>query len=268
MKSISGSEAKSLRTARGASQADVSAALGINRTYYSLFENGRYTLTDEQQSQLAEFLEFEAARGEPPSPGNTDSPQQVADALNTDDDEAHDEDDPRVIAASDALNNVRETATATGIDSKRTATAVAAAAAALDWLDYSELLALDHDSKPVLAGAPDEKTFAEIGSLDEKQTWEKRVASSLICAELYGDTWTACKCGALREAQRHISRKVDNGESLGIRAGGVLWDDAEDHPHIRNELAPHIVRAAQLRLAPQLAPEKAPRQAESRGTFF
>lgn len=252
MKAISGSEAKAARTDRGVSQADVSAALGINRTYYSLFENGRYTLTDEQQSQLAEFLELDAAHDdEPPSPDDDESADEVASAPEADDDAT--DDDPRVINATDALDNVRETAAATGIDSKRTAAAVAAAAAALEGLDYAELLALDHEDKPVLAGAPDEKSFAGLKSLDEKQTWEKRIASALICAELYGDAWTACKCGALREAQRHISRKVDNGESLGIRAGGVLWDDAEDHPHIRNELAPHIVRAAQVRLAPRLS---------------
>jgi transcriptional regulator with XRE-family HTH domain len=252
MKAISGSEAKAARAERGASQAEVSAALGINRTYYSLFENGRYSLTDEQQAQLAEFFEVGAGNdGDASSPAN-EHPTDVETAPPGGDDVA-DEDDPRVIAASDALDEVREVASGTGLDSKRTAAAVATAAAALEQLDYAELLSLDDESAPVLTDAPDAAAFSALESLDEKQKWENRIASSLICAALYGDDWTTCKCGALREAQRHISRKLNDGESLGIRAGGILWDDAEDHPHIRNELAPHIVRAAQARLAPRLA---------------
>jgi transcriptional regulator with XRE-family HTH domain len=51
MKAISGTDAKAGRTVRGASQAEVSAALGINRTYYSLFENGRYSLSNDEEAR-------------------------------------------------------------------------------------------------------------------------------------------------------------------------------------------------------------------------
>jgi transcriptional regulator with XRE-family HTH domain len=58
MKAISDTDAKGARTVRGASQAEVSAALGINRTYYSLFEDGRYSLSNDEEAKLAEFFEI------------------------------------------------------------------------------------------------------------------------------------------------------------------------------------------------------------------
>lgn len=55
-KNISGTDAKKARETAKLSQAAVAAAVGLNRTYYSLYESGHLTLTDSQNSALVELL--------------------------------------------------------------------------------------------------------------------------------------------------------------------------------------------------------------------
>ena len=57
---LSGLEAKKARESAKLSQAVVANALGLNRTYYSLYESDRLALTDAQYTSLFEFL---SARG-------------------------------------------------------------------------------------------------------------------------------------------------------------------------------------------------------------
>ena len=53
--SFSGSQARAVRQACRVSQASVAAAIGINRTYLSLFECGRYVLTEHYLEALRDY---------------------------------------------------------------------------------------------------------------------------------------------------------------------------------------------------------------------
>lgn len=246
MKALSGSDAKAARMERGASQAAVSAALGINRTYYSLFESERYSLTDEQQAKLSAFLEL-ATDDDPasdPEPDDDDpaSPASPANPNNS----------ARLASASTALENIEDLADATGLDSKRTAAAVGAALSILEGLDYDELRELDDADHSVLDGMPSSEEFGELQTLALKQDWELKLSSALICVALYGDEWLACECKQLRAAEVALREALNEGRELGIRAEPFFGDKKSDQPKIRCELAPHIVRAAQDRQAPRL----------------
>lgn len=243
MKALSGSEAKAARMERGASQAAVSAALGINRTYYSLFESERYSLTDEQQAKLSAFLEL-TTDADPASDQDPDDDDPSA--------PASPDDDSRLGPASAALENIEDLADATGLDSKRTAAAVGAAMSILEGLDYDELRELDDADHSVLDGMPSSEEFSELQTLALKQEWELKLSSALICVALYGDEWLACECKQLRAAEVALRDSLNDGRELGIRAEPFFGDKKSDQPKIRCELAPHIVRAAQDRQAPRL----------------
>jgi len=53
---LTGRQTKAAREEMRLSQAEVAATLGLNRTYYSLFEAGRYVLDPEEERRLSEFF--------------------------------------------------------------------------------------------------------------------------------------------------------------------------------------------------------------------
>jgi transcriptional regulator with XRE-family HTH domain len=57
---LTGAEVKRARESIGASQTEIAAASGLNRTYYSLFEAGRYVLDADEETRLCELF---SARG-------------------------------------------------------------------------------------------------------------------------------------------------------------------------------------------------------------
>src|SRR5690348_14653551 len=77
---LTGAEAKRAREALGASQTEIAAAIGLNRTYYSLFEAGRYVLDAAEEKRLRELLSARGVRMalEPraPSHGGEDESKQ------------------------------------------------------------------------------------------------------------------------------------------------------------------------------------------------
>ena len=62
---FTGAEAKRAREAIGASQTEIAAAVGLNRTYYSLFEAGRYVLDAAEEKRLREHLSARGVRMAP-----------------------------------------------------------------------------------------------------------------------------------------------------------------------------------------------------------
>ena len=50
---LTGAEAKRARESVGVSQTKIAAAVGLNRTYYSLFEAGRYVLDTTEEKGRA-----------------------------------------------------------------------------------------------------------------------------------------------------------------------------------------------------------------------
>ena len=59
---LTGAEVKRAREAIGVSQTEIAAVVGLNRTYYSLFEAGRYVLDDAEETRLRELLSARGAR--------------------------------------------------------------------------------------------------------------------------------------------------------------------------------------------------------------
>src|SRR5262249_43978069 len=64
---LTGAEVKRAREAVGASQTEIAAQVGLNRTYYSLFEAGRYVLDAAEEKRLRELLCARGARMAPVS---------------------------------------------------------------------------------------------------------------------------------------------------------------------------------------------------------
>ena len=126
-------EAKTAREALALSQSRVATEIGINRTYVSLFEAGRYILDDASISKLQSLYEAHGYDfGNAAAQNNSVQPTRVTPTeADTDSSEnAHLE--PIV----SILGRLRKSATDTGIDSKRIGTVLALARSALSQLDY------------------------------------------------------------------------------------------------------------------------------------
>jgi len=251
----------SVRTAREAaklSQSAVAQAIGMNRMYYSLFEAGRYLLDETEESALRTYLDSQAVK----LPANESvvtvkpSPSKPA-ADPRHPGEEDDDDQARIATAEVALEKIATTVQESGLDSKRTAFAVRAATAALQDLDYPELLSLAAGDDESLNGLPEATKFAEL-TIEGKQLWESRAAGMLICRALYGDAWQSASCDVLSRAARWVRRMVPDREwnvkELDVLDWGFFLSPKKDKllPNCRCELAPHIAKAAETRHAPAL----------------
>jgi len=173
----------------GVSQVEVAAAVGINRTYYSLFEAGRYLLDRQELTRLRSFLDTRAGPeltlGHECNASESDDDLRAADFEVADDDqdeeangsstESRHETHMRLAVAARTVQNIEKTAAETGLDSRRTAAAVVSATAALDVLDYAELLILAVERGLSLAGNPTGDEFAVLPTLEAKQSQAKNL---------------------------------------------------------------------------------------------
>lgn len=253
MKKLTGDEAKRAREAAGASQIEIAQAVGINRTYYSLFEAGRYVLDDAEQARLGDALtdhgytpDDDDDEGPEPS-ARTREPAKVQTTGLTPDQIA-------IARAKTALINLRA-AVPRGLQSVRVAHATEAAAGALAGLDYADLLQLANENNLATDGLVPLGEFSGL-DLDGMQAWEARAAGVLMCAILYGDAWQSACFDTLKDAEDDL-RAILDGEQLAYRQRGFLdslFGDGEAHcPNRRADLAPYFVRAAIQRKAPNLA---------------
>lgn len=258
---ISGPAVRAAREAAKLSQNAVAQALGINRMYYSLFEAGRYVLNDSEQKALREFLasrELHLVDNYTDAPSK--SPQSESDTPTADRDQENArtrEAETRTDAARAALRAVQVTVQEAFLASKRTAAAVAVASAALQALDFAELLTLAEGVSGMAEGLPEASTFAEL-PLEDKQLWESRAAGMLVCGALYGDAWQAAPCEDLSRAAKSIRKTVDNRQwdvtDLDSWGWGFFKDHEKHRLEYRCQLARHIAKAAEQRRAPTLTP--------------
>lgn len=257
---ISGPSVRAAREGAKLSQAALAQALGINRMYYSLFEAGRYLLDADEQKSLQDFLDSHGIHldaDEPQAAATPDSVEDDAPAADSDDDAAPaGESDNRTDAARTTLDRIGTTVQATGLVSKRTAAAVAAAGAVLQTLDFTELLALAKGVNGTIEGLPASPAFTQL-PLEEKLVWESRAAGMLICAALYGEAWRSSPCGDLARAAKSVRKDISD-QDWDVRdlnnIGFGFFSDREKHrPLYQCELAPHIAKAAEQRRAPVLS---------------
>ena len=262
---ISGASARTARKAAGLSQNAIAQAVGINRVYFSLFEQGRYLLDTDEQRKLCEFFSAheihpsgalsQAASTSTPATASLQSGPKVLENRDGVDFWEHcDTDDSRVSESIQALDTVRATAE-TGLRSIRTAAAVTAATDALRALDYVELISIADESGVRTDGlvSMDEFNAFDLASM---RLWESRAAGVLVCEALYGRAWQDACFDRLKEIEESLRGGLERGEKLELRERGVghiLFGDAEEFSSRRRaDLSPYIVRAAERRRAPTL----------------
>lgn len=271
---VNGSEVKRARESLGIAQTEVAAALAINRTYYSLFEAGRYLLDAEEQKRLADFFLASGHRLVPASDANQLPPTSAApvapEVIDADEPSGNDEgeavDDVRLSSALRALESVRDTVLETGSGSKRTAAAVSAAIAVLETLDYPELLEVAASQRPPLAGLPTSEDFNRMETLEQRQSMEAQTSSSLVCYAIYGKHWLDCDCRNLRRAASELERRQNDEPLSGVRRSGFFGDDEKMRDQLRSQLAPHLASAASRRIVPTLT-ERAQKSQSGWGYF-
>lgn len=260
LSTITGDEAKRAREALGASQTAVAAAIGVNRTYYSLFEAGRYVLDEQEQQQLRQFLADAL-----PAPGSGTSTNDDG-ASTPSNDRARrqprassphpssakpDDGTEKAVAALTALRSAA--AEPNGLRTKRTASAVGDALAALQPLDYAQLLGLANEEalpKDVRETFPDVEAFNAL-DIRDMELWESRIIGLLVCDALSAGQWGALNYEALKGVESELRHTF--GDQIPDRESLWIWDDEEKHtPRRRAELAPFVAQAAQKRRAPTL----------------
>ncbi|MEX2150510.1 MAG: helix-turn-helix transcriptional regulator [Steroidobacteraceae bacterium] len=250
-----GPSVRAAREAAKLSQNAVAKAIGMNRMYYSLFEAGRYLLNEEEEIALHDFLTSKRiALEDEPGEDVADRPRPAHPAPRAEPPEDPDADSPvdyRISAGADALEAVGALAGSTGVDSKRTAAAVAAAASALQRLDYPELIALANDLDVSTEGLISETDFG-VQPIEQKQVWEDRAAGLLVCAALYDDKWTRSSCDELRVVREAVKKQMGS-DDWNVRDCGFFESDKSYLPDLRCHLAPYIAKAAESRQAPALA---------------
>lgn len=261
LSTITGDEAKRAREALGASQTAVAAAIGVNRTYYSLFEAGRYVLDGQEQQQLRSFLADALPVTESietpvsAAPNGTPASQSVPVVVSHPSPITARAPDTRSFAAAvAALTTLRSAAVDAGPRSKRAAAAVDAAVIALQPLDYVDFLTIARERGISAGSLPGIDAFNSLG-LDDMTAWESRAAALLVCDAIYGARWHSAGDSELRTVASHARRALgDNAVNYsGQSFLGWLTDSDEHVPLMRAELAPCVVIAAQKRLAPPLA---------------
>ncbi len=269
---ITGDQAREARKSLAASQAEVASAIGIPRPTYSLFESGRFLLSDNQQQRLRAFLgdslpepaslpddDDQADEGQPSTrPGRqpavstrrparqTSAPRRVVPV-----------DDPEpetpVDQAGAALDELRELAKGPGgARAARCSRAIEDAESALEALDYSELLDLADQREVILP--KDQPDVDALHRMERKDVllWETSLRAQLICKALYGPHLQGYSFEALDGVQDQLRQALPKEVISTGRKTDWFWDD-EPHgdAHLRRAaLAQYIVQAAKMRAAP------------------
>lgn len=138
--------------------------------------------------------------------------------------------------------------------SRHVAATVTATLEQLAGLDYDELLAVIEARDVAGDGLLPIAEFTEV-PLAEKECWEARAAGVLVCAALYGDEWEGADCGTFERIKGGLLERDTEGVPWKVRERRFL-EGSGDEPcsRYRCDLAPYLVRAAQERSAPALAP--------------
>ncbi len=266
---ITGDQAREARKSLRASQAEVASAIGLPRPTYSLFESGRFLLSDNQQQRLRAFLgdslpepddddQAEADEGQPSTrrrqPAvSTRRPARQASAprrvVPVDDPEP----ETPIDQAGAALDELRELAKGPGgARNMRCPQAIEDAESALEALDYSELLDLAEEREVILP-----KDLPDVDALHRMDRsvvvqCETSVRALLICKALYGPHLQGYSFEALDGVQDQLRQALPKEEiSTGRKTDWFGDDEPHGDAHLRRaSLAQYIVQAAKMRAAP------------------
>jgi transcriptional regulator with XRE-family HTH domain len=264
---ITGAQAKRAREAKALSQTAVAGTIGVNRTYYSLFEAGRYNLDDDERQRLCDLLADSTQDADSDDPADPDSDPDPDTGSDSDDDGDANAPSaapavsgpmpaPRSTAATVAALTALRNASAepNGLRSKRTAAAVLAVAVTIQPLDYTDLLGIARERAVPTQGLPSFDAFKSL-DLAGMTLWESRAIGLLICDSLYDGRWKSLRFDSLKDVESSLRETLGDGAVSyeGATILSLLFNGDDHHAPLRRaELAPFVVQAAQKRAAPAI----------------
>ncbi|MGE0188853.1 MAG: helix-turn-helix domain-containing protein [Steroidobacteraceae bacterium] len=261
---ISGVDAKKAREAAFISQAAVAAAVGLNRTYYSLYESGRLDLTSLQSEALVRFLHAHDAN-EPINvePAKTQA-EQVSEvkrtaqiplsasrstrSTRTTHNEPPSLESYRIRTAMQRLIALEQTVAAEQTIGRRVPSSIERTMASLRLLDYSDLFELSLKRGISLATLPSQAEFEKLNP-SKRQKVEAQLEQTIVCHAVYGKVLFDCDRNDLYVITCALRKSLPNAGKLvpfPSLLEQVFETDAEAQKttsRLRSEIMPHLLRS-------------------------